>query len=260
MSEDDQIPADAVDDGKARKAIKNRERNRNPLHGAQAAVLGLAKTVATSELRPNPWNYNTQSETVFNKLVASMRRHGFVKRITVRTVPGVDGYEIVDGEHRWRAAQLLGLTEVHIDSLGNLEDGKAKELTILLNELGGRPDDVRLGDLLREINADVPIEKLVEVMPFSASELDTYMGAMSFDLASLSGADTRPPEAAAERDEKPMKSSKKSIAVRWGGMQAYDVEKAIEAVKAKSGFTTNEDAILAALQHYLAGNNVKETP
>lgn len=256
MQEDDTNDLDtvvAVEDDKKKRTVKNKERNRNPLHGAQAEVLGTPMTVPTKDLRPNTWNYNTQSETVFNKLVASMRRHGFVKRITTRQVPGVPGYEIVDGEHRWRAAQLLGITDVHIDDLGAVEDAKAKELTILLNELGGRPDDVRLGDLLREINEATPIEKLIEIMPFSPSELDTYMGAMSFDLASLSGADTRPPEAEAERDEKPMKSSKKTVSVRWGGLQAYDVEKAIEAAKLKGGFASSEDAILAALRAFVGG-------
>lgn len=244
---------------KTKSSIKNRDRNKNPLHGAQAQVLGEARTVSTKELRPNTWNYNTQSEPVFNKLVASMRRHGFVKRITTRQVPGKPGFEIVDGEHRWRAAQLLGITEVHIDDLGELPDNAAKELTILLNELGGRPDDVRLGDLLREINESVSLPELVAVMPFSASELDTYMGAMSFDLASLSGADTRPPESEEERDASPMKSSKKVVVVRWGGLQAYDVEKAIELAKASTGLASTEDAVFHALRFYLSSQAQVDT-
>ncbi len=244
---------EAVNPAAKKSTTKNRDRNKNPLHGPQAEVFGEAKTVGIAELRPNKWNYNVQSKDVFNKLVSSMRRHGFTKRVTARRVPGVPGFEIVDGEHRWRAGALLGLTMLPIDDLGEIPDEKAKELTILLNELGGRPDDVRLGDLLRDISSVVAMETIIEVMPFSASEIDTYMNAMTFDLASLSGADTRPPEAKEERDASPMKSSKKVVVARWGGLAAYDVEKAVEAAKVKGGYASAEDAILAALRAFTGG-------
>lgn len=241
----------------AKRVVKNKDRNRNPLHGPQVEIKGQHRVVKMGELRPNTWNYNTQSETVFNKLVTSMRRHGFTKPIIGRTVPGVTGWEIIDGEHRWRAGQILGLTEVPLIDLGEMADSAAKELTIILNELGGKPDDVRLGDLLRDINQLVPLEEIVQVMPFAESELDTLMGAMSFDLDSLSGADPRPPEAKEERDASPMKSSKKVLQLRWGGLVAYDVEKAIQAAQAQEGFATGEDAVLAALRWFLQTFNQK---
>lgn len=46
------------------------------------------------------------------ELAASIRRHGLLQPITVRSVE--DGYEIVMGERRFRACQLLGYT--HIDA------------------------------------------------------------------------------------------------------------------------------------------------
>ncbi len=46
------------------------------------------------------------------ELASSIRRHGLLQPITVRCVP--EGYEIVMGERRFRACQLLGYT--HIDA------------------------------------------------------------------------------------------------------------------------------------------------
>lgn len=256
MQEDETAPA--TPSAKGKSSVTNRERNKNPLHGPQTDVRGIPLLAGIGELRPNKWNYNTQSPAVFNKLVESMRRHGFTKRVITRRVPDVEGHEIIDGEHRWRAGQLLGVTHVPIEDLGEVPDAQAKELTILLNELGGRPDDVRLGDLLREINLLTPMEELAKVMPFSESEMDTYINAMSFDLASLSGEDTRPAEAKLERDAAPMKSSKKVVAVRWGGLAAYDVDLLLSEVRTTGGFASNEDAIVAALR--VLNAKIKGTP
>lgn len=46
----------------------------------------------------------------FDELVASIRRHGVLQPIIVR--PAKDGYEIVAGERRWRAAQDAGLAKI----------------------------------------------------------------------------------------------------------------------------------------------------
>ena len=240
------------DSEQQKRVIKSKDRNRGSLHGSQVDVRGVAKTVKVADLRPNTWNYNTQSEQVFQKLVTSIRRHGFTKPVVVRTALGPVPYEILDGEHRWRAVQVLGGDTITIVDLGEVEDSKARELTIILNELGGRPDDVRLGDLLREINAMVPLEELAQVMPFSESELDTYMGAMSFDFAGLSGGDTRPPKTEEELAAQPMRSSKKSVRMQWGGLQAYDVEKLLDEAKAATGLSTNEDVVIAAVRALVA--------
>ena len=45
-------------------------------------------------------------------LADSIRQHGVLNPITVTPLQGVDGYRIVTGERRWRAAQQAGLTEI----------------------------------------------------------------------------------------------------------------------------------------------------
>ncbi len=118
-------------------------------------------------------------------------RFGFTLPIIVREL-GKGKFEIIDGEHRWRAAKELLMPEVRVVNLGVVPDEKAKQLTILLNELGGSPDQVRLADLLRDINATVDFAALSAVMPYSSKELAMFIESVDFSFSKLSDQDTRP--------------------------------------------------------------------
>jgi len=59
-------------------------------------------------------------QAMYAKAIASIREFGFVDPITVRTVDG--RYQIIDGEHRWRAAKDEGITTVPIVDLGEQFD------------------------------------------------------------------------------------------------------------------------------------------
>lgn len=219
-------------------------RNHNDAEGAQ--IIGEAKTVATKDCRPNTYNYNAQSSEVFGKLVNSMRLYGFTKPLVCRSFTEVPGYEIIDGEHRWRAAQQLSMPNVMIVDLGLVDDVTAKQLSIVLNELGGSPDQVRLAELLRDINTDVSIEDLSKVMPFSDKELKMLTEIVDFSFASMSGEDTRPAlttaeqeaidgkkaEKVAEAEEKANKPQKTQLTFSYEAEKADEISRRLEAVMA----------------------------
>lgn len=157
-------------------------------------------TVSTETVSPNRYNYNAQTSEVFTKLVESIRRFGFVQPLIVREVEGEEyRYEIVNGEHRWRAACELRMAEVAIVNLGTISDVKAKQLAVILNELGGSPDEVRLADLLRDINVDIDVGDIAAVMPYTEKELSMFIDSVDFSFANLSTQDTRAP-----RPEEPL--------------------------------------------------------
>ena len=63
------------------------------------------------ELRPNPRQpRQVFDETALRELAASIRRHGILQPLTVRRRP--DGWELVAGERRLRAARLAGFETV----------------------------------------------------------------------------------------------------------------------------------------------------
>src|SRR5512135_825616 len=123
----------------------------------------------TSELRPNSWNPNVMSEEDYGKALESIRRFGFVDPITVRDFE-TGGLEIIDGENRWRAAKDLGLREVPVIIVW-VDDETAQQLTIVLNELRGRPDEARLAKIIAELNQHHPLDDLERVLPFRRAEL-----------------------------------------------------------------------------------------
>jgi ParB family chromosome partitioning protein len=78
--------------------VDNRERvERAPVAKITASPLQPRKQFSPESLR---------------ELADSIREQGIVQPLIVR--PRGDGYELIAGERRWRAAQLLGLTEVPV--------------------------------------------------------------------------------------------------------------------------------------------------
>lgn len=64
-------------------------------------------------LRPNPFQPRVHmSDERIEDLAQSIRAHGIIQPIVVRKT--ADGYEIVAGERRWRAAQRAGLLKVPV--------------------------------------------------------------------------------------------------------------------------------------------------
>lgn len=54
------------------------------------------------------------AEVELDELAASIRIHGIIMPLVVRPRPGADGYFLIAGERRWRAAQRAGLHEVPV--------------------------------------------------------------------------------------------------------------------------------------------------
>ena len=71
------------------------------------------------------------SEDELQDLASSIRQHGIVQPVVVRTI-AENKYEIIAGERRWRAAQLAGLVEIPV-IIRDVDDRTALELAIVEN-------------------------------------------------------------------------------------------------------------------------------
>ncbi|PZM65124.1 ParB/RepB/Spo0J family partition protein [Paenibacillus dendritiformis] len=87
--------------------------------------------VALQQLRPNPYqprkNFDEQS---IQELAESIKQHGVIQPIIVRSV--VKGYEIIAGERRYRASQLLGLTTIPA-VIRSFSDQQVMEIALIEN-------------------------------------------------------------------------------------------------------------------------------
>lgn len=72
------------------------------------------------------------SEAELDALAASIREKGVLQPILVRPEPGGDGFQIVAGERRWRAAQRAGLTAIPA-VVRELDDRQVLEIAIIEN-------------------------------------------------------------------------------------------------------------------------------
>jgi len=92
------------------------------------------RRLPTSALRPNARNPRRSfAAAELEELAASLRERGIIQPIVVRSLRGVpDGYEIIAGERRWRAAQRAGLHEVPVVII-EATDAEALQLAIIEN-------------------------------------------------------------------------------------------------------------------------------
>lgn len=105
----------------------------------QVAPLGEQQTKSVNPDRQIPIELITRNprnprrmfdEAELHDLAASLRQHGIVQPVVVRTV--ATGYEIIAGERRWRAAQLAGLVEIPV-IVRDVDDRTALEIAIVEN-------------------------------------------------------------------------------------------------------------------------------
>lgn len=101
----------------------------------EASDAGTADTreLPLDTLRPLPGQPRRSfGEAALADLVESVRARGVLTPLLVRPAPGGDGYEIVAGERRWRAATRAGLTRVPV-VVRDLDDDDARTVALVEN-------------------------------------------------------------------------------------------------------------------------------
>jgi len=117
-------------------------------------------TIAVAQIRPNPDQPRRHfSDDKLNELAASIAKHGVIQPIVVR--PLKDGYQIVAGERRWRAAQRAQLHELPA-IVRNFDDAETLEIALLEN--------IQRQDL-NPIEEAEAYRKLTDLFGHSAAEL-----------------------------------------------------------------------------------------
>lgn len=115
-----------------------------------AIKIRKSEMIEIEKLKPNPWNPNEQSEETFNQLVEEIREDGFDHPLNV--VEDEAGYTIIGGEHRWRAACLLGIKKVPCYVHDNWNKNLQKLKTVRRNLMTGRLNARKFTDLVEELN------------------------------------------------------------------------------------------------------------
>lgn len=138
--------------------------------------------VPLSDIHVNTWNPNKQSAFIYEKELTSIRTHGFLDPIDVREREA-GGYEIVDGEHRYKAAKELGMTELPVNNLGKISAASAKQLTVIRNETRGQSERTALSSLLHDLidNEHVSVDELKTNLPIDPVDIDSFLKDLKVD-------------------------------------------------------------------------------
>jgi len=117
-------------------------------------------------VRANSYNPNRQSDEDFELLLRSIEEDGFTQPVIVTS----DNI-IVDGEHRWRAAQTLGMKEIPIVQVEMTEE-QARISTIRHNRARGSHDVQLEASVLKDLVDLGASEWLKDSLMISDQELD----------------------------------------------------------------------------------------
>jgi ParB-like chromosome segregation protein Spo0J len=102
--------------------------------------------VPIDSIKPNAYNPNRQDEKEFKMLQESMAEDGFTQPIVVQRSTN----EIVDGEHRWRAARAQGHTSVPVVFV-NMTADQMRISTLRHNRARGAEDQELVTQVLRDL-------------------------------------------------------------------------------------------------------------
>jgi ParB family chromosome partitioning protein len=87
--------------------------------------------VAIERIAPSPYQpRRTFDEAKIDELAASIRNQGIIQPLVVR--PAADGYELIAGERRWRAAMKAGMAQVPV-VVRHANDQEALQLALVEN-------------------------------------------------------------------------------------------------------------------------------
>src|SRR5262252_4287794 len=79
--------------------------------GSEGQDAGLPQYIAVDQIKPSPEQMRRQFPVEpLRELADSIRLHGLLQPVLVRRL--TDGYELIAGERRWRAARLAGVERI----------------------------------------------------------------------------------------------------------------------------------------------------
>lgn len=126
--------------------------------------------VSVDSVFPNAYNPNRQSDREFELLVKSMMEDGFTTPILVQKKTNT----IIDGEHRWRAAHHIGLTEIPVVYVDMTEE-QARISTLRHNRARGSEDIELSLKILKDLRSLGALDWAIDSLNISDKELNAFL-------------------------------------------------------------------------------------
>lgn len=194
-----------------------------------------------ASLHPNPWNSNRVGPDMEARLEASLREFGFVKPVVCRRLE--DGtLQILGGEHRVRKAAEMGIAEVPVVVLSDIDDRRAKALGLADNGRYGEDDALKLSEILGDLGSD-----LLAMLPFDEQDLAGIFASSSVNLDDLGFDDDDKPDPVMPDADAPRPSmTHELMRFKVPVEDRESVDKFIQHVIKARGLSAEQDSMVAA--------------
>ena len=127
------------------------------------------------------WNYKSDgTKEEIQKLKNSISEDNSVGVLAVREVD--DGFEVIDGNHRFEAIKQLGWEKVPCENFGAIT--KAKSITIARrrNHKWFEDDIMAYSKLFKEeVLQEYSVQELKDFMPDTEEDMNTFINSLDFD-------------------------------------------------------------------------------
>lgn len=135
-------------------------------------------TVHPDELSTDGDNPNEQSEEMFGLLCENMRKKGWIGNHIITDTQGL----IADGEHRWRAAQEIGLEEVPV-KFYEIDDAERRLWRQELNKISGEHDSKRDALEYDYLLDNGKAEDVTDLVDATGEDLDELLAEIRVDTS-----------------------------------------------------------------------------
>lgn len=210
--------------------------------------------VPLDRLRPHPANANQMSAERLETLARNIARTGEYPPLVARPHPDEAGaWQILDGHQRLNVLSCLGHTDALVFAWP-CDDETALLLLATLNRLEGEDVPAKRAELLRDLQALMPVDELVALLPEDAHALEELLGLLALDPEALLADLTRSTERCAAE-------APQALTFAVPADEVSVVEAAVAAAAAAlEGKNRRGRALGAVCRAYLEGRDGAEDP
>lgn len=128
--------------------------------------------IPVEQIKPHPDNPNEMSDGAYAALKAEIQDHGYTQPVLVRPIE--NGFQIIDGEHRWRAVSEIGFASVPAVVIETDEDDSKVRL-VAMNRLRGKFVPLKLAYVIADLAQRIPERDLRKRLGMTESELQDHL-------------------------------------------------------------------------------------
>lgn len=149
-------------------------------------IKGEDLIVDINKVQPNSWNpkesidKSAENKEYYEEIKTEIEKKGLFEAITVREFN--EGYEILDGFHRWTACKELGYTQIRVNNLGEVTDELARAITLIKEQKKVPISELKVAEIVGWFrDQDMEEDDVKDLLGYSDDEFEEYSKLFDFD-------------------------------------------------------------------------------